>query len=67
MTETKILKILSVEKNNCMFRSMNIGDLEKCDDCKYNTQNKCLLDEAIMAYEKKDLEKVEEIINGCKK
>ena len=51
MTETKALKILGAEKNMCQNRSNFIGDLEKCNGCRNNRHDKCVLDAAIKALE----------------
>ena len=64
MTETKALKILGAEKNMCQNRSNFIGDLEKCNGCRNNRHDKCVLDVAIKAFELGDYNKVEEILHG---
>ena len=64
MTETKALKILGAEKNMGQNRSNFIGDLEKCNGCRNNRHDKCVLDAAIKAFELGDYDKVEEILHG---
>ena len=64
MTETKALKILGAAKKMCQNRSNFIGDLEKCNGCRNNRHDKCVLDEAIGLYESGEYDKLEGLFNG---